>query len=139
MSWVRAIHHVNMGIRDIERSKDWYEKVFGVERKGIGPESADYMLELYMGTDEFHLYKVENTTYLRTSHVAVEINDWDEMMAHLAGLGIPFDASFDREGKGGPKTRDHDGSYYVYIRDPDDNLIELVHHPKGLRWASPSA
>ena len=36
MSRISAIHHVNIEITDIERSKEWYEKVFGVERKDIG-------------------------------------------------------------------------------------------------------
>ena len=138
MSRISAIHHINMEITDIERSKEWYEKVFGVERKDIGGKYADRMVELYTGTGEFHLMKVEKPTYLRTNHVAVEITDWDGMMAHLTELGVPFDGSND-QGQVGPNIRDHDGSYTAYIRDPDDNLIELVHHPRGLVWASPSS
>ena len=60
------------------------------------------------------------------------------MMANLAQLGIPFDGTNDREGQGGPKIRHHDGSNTAYIRDPDGNLIELVHHPRGMVWASPA-
>ena len=35
-SRISMIHHVNYGITDIERSKEWYENVFGIERKDIG-------------------------------------------------------------------------------------------------------
>lgn len=139
MSRISAIHHINMQITDIERSKEWYGKVFGVERKDIGADYADRMLELYVGTGEFHLVKVDEPTYLRTNHVAVEIADWDGMMTHLAELGVPFDGTNDPEGSGGPKFRHHDGSYTAYIRDPDENMIELVHHPRGLVWASPAS
>ena len=27
--------------------------------------------------------------------------------------------------------REHDGSHYTYLQDPDGNVIELVHHPEG--------
>ncbi len=138
MSRITAIHHVNIQITDIQRSQEWYEKVFGVERKDIGGDYADRMLEMYTGTGEFHLMKVEQPTYLSTNHVAVEVTDWEGMMAHLAELGIPFDSTFDSEGKSGPKIRHHDGSNTAYIRDPDSNLIELVYHPRGLVWASPA-
>ncbi len=138
MSRISAIHHVNLEITDLQRSQEWYQKVFGVERKDIGAEYADRMLELYTGTGEFHLMKVDQPTYLRTNHVAVEITNWEEMMDHLAQLGIPFDGVNDPESEGGPKVRHHDGSNTAYIRDPDGNLIELVHHPRGLVWASPA-
>ena len=139
MSRISAIHHINMEITDIERSKEWYGKVFGVERKNIGDDYSDMMVELYTGTGEFHLMKVENPTYLRTNHVAVEISDWEEMMAHLAELGVAFDGINDPDGQGGPHIRHHDGSNTAYIRDPDGNLIELVHHARGLVWASPAS
>jgi hypothetical protein len=29
-------------------------------------------------------------------------------------------------------TRDYTGNHYTYIRYPDGNMIELVHHPLGL-------
>ena len=103
-----------------------------------GPVANARILELYMGSGEIHFVETPNPTYLPTSHFAVEIANWDGMMSHLAQLGVAFDSSFNREGTGGPKQRDHDGSYYVYIRDPDGNLIELVNHPKGLRWARPA-
>ena len=48
------------------------------------------------------------------------------MMTHLAELGVPFDAG--RR----PQLRDYDGHHYAYIRDPDGNLIELVHHPSSV-------
>ena len=68
MSRVSAIHHINMQITDIERSKEWYGKVFGVKREDIGADYADRMLELYVGTGEFHLMKVEEPIYLQTNH-----------------------------------------------------------------------
>ena len=134
MSRVYGIHHVNIEISDRERTQEWYEKVLGLEFIDRGPVANARLLELYMGTGEIHFIETPNPTYLKTNHFAVEVTSWDGMMAHLAELGIPIEGAFNPQGEGGQKTRDHDGSSYAYIRDPDDNLIELVHHPRGLRW-----
>ncbi len=120
MSRVRAIHHVNVGIRDRERTQAWYQQVFDAEVK---PHPR--MLQLYLGGSEIHFPETRNPAYLKTNHFAVEVEDWDGMMAHLAALDIPFDDGL------GPQTRDYDGHHFAYIRDPDGNLIELVHYPSA--------
>ncbi len=118
MSRVSAIHHVNVGIRDRERTREWYQNVFDVEVK-----DHPRQLELYLGASEIHFHVTSAPTYLQTHHFAVEVTDWEDMMTHLAALSVPFDAGR------GPQIRDYDGHHYAYIRDPDGNLIELVHHP----------
>ena len=66
----------------------------------------------------------------------MEINDWDEMIENLDQLGIPYSHMQRRLGEADTKatwnTRDYTGNYYTYIRDPDGNTIELVHHPLGI-------
>jgi catechol 2,3-dioxygenase-like lactoylglutathione lyase family enzyme len=75
-------------------------------------------------------------------HFAVEIDNWDEMLANLDQLGMtsgktvgPGRAGTFREQRGGDDPRQgrrqYDGSYYTYLQDPDGNVIELVHHPEG--------
>lgn len=118
MSRVSAIHHVNVGIRDRERTRLWYQQVFDAALK-----EHPRQLELYLGTSEVHFHVTPDPAYLQTNHFAVEVTDWEGMMTHLAAQGIPF--ADDR----GPQIRDYDGHHYAYIRDPDGNLIELVHHP----------
>ena len=118
MNRVSAIHHVNIGTRDRERTREWYQRVFDAEVK-----AHPRLLELYLGGAELHFNETPEPTYAQVNHFALEIADWDGMMAHLAALDIPFD-----EGRG-PQTRDYDGHHFAYIRDPDGNLIELVHHP----------
>ena len=118
MSRVSAIHHVNIGIRDRQRTQEWYQRVFDADLI-----EHPRQLELKLGTSEVHCHVTPDPMYLQTNHFAVEIIDWDGMIAHLAELAIPFD------GGRGPQVRDYDGHHYAYIRDPDDNLIELIYHP----------
>ena len=119
MSRVSAIHHINVGIRDRERTREWYEKVFDAEFK-----EHPRQLELHLGTSEIHCHVTPDPTFLQTNHFAVEIPDWEGMMSHLAEVGVAFD------GGRGPQVRDYDGHHYAYLRDPDGNLIELIHHPE---------
>ncbi|MGQ4807889.1 hypothetical protein NKDENANG_01254 [Candidatus Entotheonellaceae bacterium PAL068K] len=122
MSRVRAIHHVNVGLRDRERTREWYQKVFDVEVK-----AHPRQLELYLGTSELHGHETPNPTDLQTGHfAAVQVADWPVMMTHLAELGVSFDAGC------GLQVRDHDGHHYAYIYAPDGNQIELVHHPSRI-------
>ena len=118
MSRISAIHHVNIPIRDIERTKEWYQRIFDAELK-----EHPRQLELYLGSSELHCHLAKDPVYLETNHYAVEITDWDEMMSHLKKEGISFD------GDRAPGIRDYDGHHYAYIRDPDGNLIELMNHP----------
>ena len=118
MSRVSDIHHINVGIRDRERTSEWYQKVFDAE-----PIEHPRQLELRLGSSEIHCHLTPEPTYLETNHFAVEIPDWEGMMAHLTA--IP--STLPRWPATGSK--DYDGHYYAYLRDPDENLIELIHHP----------
>jgi hypothetical protein len=73
------------------------------------------------------------------AHFALEVENWDEMLAHLDALGIEYS----RAGQGASTTggtgddqrwgrREDTGEQYTYIHDPDGNRIELVYHPLGL-------
>lgn len=118
MSRVSGIHHINVGVSDRERTKEWYQRVFDAEFK-----EHPRQLELHAGSSEFHFHLDPSPTLQATNHFAVEIPDWEGMMSHLAEIGEEFD------GGRGPQVRDYDGHYFAYLRDPDGNMIELMHHP----------
>ena len=55
-------------------------------------------------------------------------------------MGVPYSRSPGNQ-VGPPRTpednpyqgrREDNGEHYTYVRDPDDNVIELVYHPLGL-------
>jgi catechol 2,3-dioxygenase-like lactoylglutathione lyase family enzyme len=126
MSKVSMIHHLNVQISNRERSQEWYQRVLGVEFIDRGPVSNQRQLQLYLGTGEIHFTETLEPQAVSSNHFALEIPDWEGMLAHLDTLGVRYSK---------PGTRTHNGSYYTYIHDPDNNMIELVHHPLGLHWA----
>ena len=134
MARTSMIHHVNLPITDLQRSKEWYEEVFGVEDIGTKKPFDENMLTMCLGAGEFHLFKNPDPSR-PASHPAIEVKDWDEMISHLTKLGIPFDQGRRAASEGAKGVR-IDGSNYAYIRDPDGNRIEIVHHPDGLVFAN---
>ena len=136
MSRVTMIHHVNIQISDRERTREWYERVLGAEFLDRGSTLNRGQLQLRLGNTEIHTNDTPNPVQVPAVHFAAEIADWDEMIAHLDSVAVHYSRSprstpgAERETSWG--RREFTGNHYTYIRDPDGNIIELVHHPLGL-------
>ena len=137
MAGVKLIHHVNVPINDRKRTREWYEKVLGAEFLDRGPVN-DRQLQLRIGTGEMHFTDTSDPS--QGGHFALEVDDWEETIANLGRLGVPYSRSPGNQ-VGPPRTpgddpyqgrREDNGEHYTYVRDPDDNVIELVYHPLGL-------
>jgi len=139
MSRVKLIHHVNIQISDRQRTREWYEKVLGAEFLDRGPALNKRQLQLRIGNGEIHFTQTPHPTTTPSSHFAVEVDNWEAMLAHLDELGIAHvrtSAASTGTNIGGTDPhqgrREDSGEHYTYIHDPDGNMIELVHHPLGL-------
>ena len=139
MSKIKMIHHVNVQISSRERTRDWYTKVLGAEFLDRGPQLNDRQLQLRLGSAEIHFTETPHPTTIPSSHLALEVEDWDAMLAHLRALGIPHGRTFRGSARpdiGGTDPyqgrREDTGEHYTYVHDPDGNMIELVYHPLGL-------
>jgi catechol 2,3-dioxygenase-like lactoylglutathione lyase family enzyme len=140
MSRVKLIHHINVQISDRQRTREWYEKVLGAEFLDRGPALNKRQLQLRIGSGEMHFTETANPVRVPSVHFAVEVDDWDAMLAHLDMLGIPYSrtggGAFSSTSGGTDSRqgrREDNGEHYTYIHDPDGNMIELVHHPLGLQ------
>ncbi len=122
MARVTMIQHINIQISHRERTREWYEKVLGAEFLDRGPELNQGQLQLRIGSGEIH--STHTTSPAPSGHFAVEIHDWDEMIANLDALAVPYTP---------PTIRAYSGGHSTYIHDPDGNMIELVQHPLGLK------
>src|SRR5215510_15806427 len=138
----KLIHHVNIQISDRERTRDWYTKVLGAEFLDRGPALNRRQLQLRLGTAEIHFTETPNPTTVPSSHLALEVEDWEATLAHLQGLGVTHTRTFRgsaRPNIGGTDPyqgrREDTGEHFTYIHDPDGNMIELVYHPLGLEDA----
>src|SRR5687767_11296431 len=148
MPRIKMIHHVNVQISDRERTREWYEKVLGAQFLDRGPALNKRQLQLRLGSGEIHFTETSRPTAVASSHFALEVEDWEAMLARLNELSIRHvrtSAASTMPNMGGADPsqgrREDTGEHYTYIHDPDGNMIELVFHPlgiedsqQGVRW-----
>jgi len=139
MARIKLIHHVNVQISDRDRTRDWYERVLGAEFLDRGPALNARQLQLRIGTAEVHFTETPRPATIGSAHFAVEVDDWEEMLANLGKHGIPYarrSAASTGPDVGGTAPdqgrREDSGEHFTYIHDPDGNMIELVYHPLGM-------
>ena len=142
MSRIRLIHHVNVPISNRERTREWYETVLGAEFLDRGPALNTRQLQLRLGTGEIHFTEISHPAPTASSHFALEIDDWEGMLAHLDSLGVPHvrtSAASVAANIGGTDPyqgrREYSSEHYTYLHDPDGNMIELTYHPLGMEDA----
>jgi catechol 2,3-dioxygenase-like lactoylglutathione lyase family enzyme len=124
---VRTIDHVTLVVKDLERSRAFYEDLLGMA-PAARPAFAFPGLWFRAGQTYIHLTvegpeagpagqpPFEGSSPSRGLHVAFEVESCDAAAEQLRGLGIPIVA--------GPRTRP-DGARQLYLYDPDNYLIEI--------------
>ncbi len=142
MARINMIHHINIQITDREQTREWYERVLGAQFLDRGPALNQRQLQLRIGNAEVHTSDVDEAVMVPRVHFALEVDDWDDMLSHLEQQGISYSRTAGGAFGGniggtdpGQGQREDTDEYYTYINDPDDNLIELVQHPRGLEDA----
>ncbi|GAB4144447.1 MAG: hypothetical protein Tsb009_16100 [Planctomycetaceae bacterium] len=128
---VKHIDHVTLIVNDLEKSREFYCDVLGMEqvdRPGFSFGGSWFQA----GPTQIHLIHEhensgpagENTADLkktsRNRHFAFEIEDGNAAVARLEELNIPLLA--------GPQTRP-DGAIQLFVTDPDGHVVELCSPP----------
>lgn len=117
------LHHVSFAIQNLERSKDFFGGVLGleeIERPAFRFPGAWYAL----GDRQLHLIQSPDPEsdpagrMNRADHMALEVRDVDAVRQRLDAAGIAF-----REGG----NRDL-GMEQLFCQDPDGHLIEFVRY-----------
>jgi len=117
-------------VSDLERSRQFYARI-GFREIGNADTGNAFrmMLNLPGDGDEVTLELVFEPSIGRFevgngfSHIAVQVDDLDAVLAGLAAAGVVSDDPELPGGPAGPKT--------AFLTDPDGYRIELVHWPPG--------
>jgi glyoxylase I family protein len=113
MMHVRGLDHVSLRIRDLDRSRAFYEELVGLApapRPDLGFPGVWYQVgasQLHLLAAETHMEPIDPTG----PHFAVEVPDVSEVRQGLEARGIPYLAF---------------GSAQLWIRDPDGNVVEVI-------------
>ena len=119
---INRIHHVSVAVTELERAARFYEEVLGLERLQRPPFDFPGIWYRIGGTgQQLHLIVHDGETLRsggidsRDGHFALSIASFDEAIAKLERLGIPYDA----------RPNSKAGFPQIYVLDPDRNVIEL--------------
>lgn len=124
---VRAIDHVTIIVKDIERSGDFYTQVLGMQpvpRPDFGFSGAWFQagktqVHLILESEKAGTAGIGEFDGLDPSvgfHYAFAVDDCHAAAAKLTELGLEIVV--------GPRERP-DGVVQVYVYDPDGHLVEL--------------
>lgn len=127
MIGIKQIDHINMRVKDLNESIDFYSRLFGFEMKEdrrkehepwaiIGLSNVAYLC-LYE-----HPGKEIPREGLTINHFGLVLTDFDEALAKLEEHGVPILY-------GGPV--DWPKSRSIYIKDPNGHEIELAEYVGG--------
>jgi catechol 2,3-dioxygenase-like lactoylglutathione lyase family enzyme len=121
---VRAIDHVVLTVRDVERTVSFYEEALGMKAVSFGEGRralafGDQKLNLHQAGREFEP-KAQIPTPGSVDLCLLTDVPLDEVIAHLRRSGVAIEL--------GPvaKTGARRPLRSIYFRDPDGNLIEVA-------------
>lgn len=118
------LDHVSLIVADTARAADFYEGILGLQRIGR-PALGFPGIWFSLGEgQQLHLLELPNPDPVagrpehggRDRHVALLIDDLDDMVTRLEKAGITY-------------TSSRSGRAAIFCRDPDGNGWELVHSP----------
>lgn len=130
MKEITKINHIGIRVAELDASRAFYEKLgFEFIIGPVGPEpvaimehpsgvNINFILNANAGKKENVLMDVP-VKHSGYTHMALEVTDLDAVKAHVLKEGIEI--------SGGPITLP-DGACFIFVRDPDDNVIEF-HKP----------
>jgi len=129
----KYLGHVNIYVRNVERSHKWYEDVLGLHTYDYMPGRAAFMSADQEQSHEVALIQVGEDALLQQkkqvglNHMAWmmhSLDDLKESYQRLKELNVPID-----------HVSDHGLSIGIYFRDPDGNGVEVSYELPRNQWA----
>src|SRR5262245_44284037 len=119
----RLVDHVQLVVRDLDASRRFYEAVFRVIGVSIGGEGPGFFWadEVVVSSTDSPAAQGRPTG---PTHLAFQAPDRDTVdRFHAVAIAVGG------QDNGAPGERPyHPGYYAAFVRDPDGNNIEVVHH-----------
>ena len=125
--------HVNIYVRNAERSQKWYEDILGLHTYDFVPGRAAFMAANREESHEVALMEVgENAPGVIDKQVGLNHMAW--RMDSLDDLKEFYNRIKEKDVEITP--RDHGISLGIYFNDPDGNGIEVYYELPRSQWAS---
>lgn len=115
--------HTTVHVRDLQKSADFYEKVFGFERIAHPFKDTNHVWLRVGAHQQLHIVGggAGNSTPDIEVHFAIRVPSISDFMAHLDQMQVKY-----RNFAGNGKVTDRpDGVHQIYFQDPDGFWIEV--------------
>jgi catechol-2,3-dioxygenase len=128
----KHLGHVNIYVRNAERSRQWYEEVLGLHTYDFRPGWAAFMSADTDKSHEVALMQVGDDAPLQQrgqvglNHLAFMMESLDDLKdayLRLKEKGVKID-----------RVMDHGLSLGIYFRDPDGNGLEVSYELPREKW-----
>src|SRR5215831_14484714 len=128
----KYLGHVNIYVRNVERSHQWYEDVLGLHTYDYMPDRAAFLSADIEQSHEVALIEVgDNAPLQQKGQVGLNHMAW--MMHSLDDLKELYQRLKDR-GIAISSVADHGISIGIYFSDPDGNGIEVSYELPPSEW-----
>src|SRR5213593_4799835 len=132
-----SLDHVNIYVRNAERSHRWYTEILGLHTQDISRHpGTDRVRGVFLACDPGHAHDIAlfevgedalgpQKKQVGLNHVAwrmASLDDLAEMYQRLKAKGVPIHVS------------DHTVSIGVYFADPDGNGLEVYYEQPRSQW-----
>ena len=128
---IESLHHVSLPVTDLERSKQFYEKIIGlkpIERPPFDFPGAWYQVgesqQLHLIVHSQSTFRSDKDMDTRDIHLAIRVKSYFETREFLHSKGYSPDAG-DELMKTVESPHARAGFPQIYLLDPDRNVIEL--------------
>jgi catechol 2,3-dioxygenase-like lactoylglutathione lyase family enzyme len=116
------INHVSVRALDLEASVAFYTELFGATPIAT-PNFGGRLAWMQLGESQIHIFE-RGEGWDRDAHFAVEVDDFEAIYREAESMGV-----FDTKGNWGHHIFSlASGVVQLYVRDPANNLIEVVFH-----------
>jgi len=126
------LQHVNVYVRNVERSKKWYEELLGLHVYEYRPGWAAFLTADEEQSHEVALMQVGEDAPLQAkpqvglNHMAWRVESLDDLKEFYRKLKA--------ERQPIERVVDHGISLGIYLRDPDGNGVEVFYEMPRAEW-----
>lgn len=116
--------HYSFIVEDLKKTGDFYAHALGLEEIPHPSDTVNFRWFRIRENTQVHLIRKDQVeqTESKSVHLCLSIRDLDDYIAFLEKEGIPY---WDWPGKPNAVTDRADGVRQIYLKDPEDNWIEI--------------
>ncbi len=116
--------HYSFTVKDLAKTGDFYAGVLGLEEIPHPTDTVNFRWFRIRGNTQVHLIRKDEVTKSESKsvHLCLSIRDLDGFIAFLESEGVPY---WDWPGKLNAVTDRADGVRQIYLRDPENNWVEI--------------